>query len=115
MSSAYANATTLAVTSTERVRRGSETTWYIEEDTKPKSELNEEVIVIERVIFKSKVQTYVDRHSKINLAGVGITALTMVILALVGKAWIIFFVVPFFLGFLEMYITVLVDKHTRSS
>jgi|GEM_PF-4632160 len=114
MSSAYANGTTLAVPYTENERRGSETSWYIEEDVKQKPELNEEVIVIDRVIFKSKVQSYADRHSKINLTGVVATALTMIILGIVGKAWTIFFVVPFFLGFLEMFVTVMVDKHTRS-
>ncbi|HEY1645382.1 MAG TPA: hypothetical protein VGF75_03265 [Candidatus Saccharimonadales bacterium] len=114
MSSAYANTTTLAIPSVEKANKGH-TTWLIEEEVKQESELSNEVIVIDRVIFKSRVQSYADKHSKLNLAGLVITALSMIILALASKAWIIFFVVPFFLGFLEMYITVLVDKHSRSS
>lgn len=69
-----------------------------------------EVIIIKSIVLENKKTTYIQKHLVINKFGLMITLLAMGGLALTNAPWLIFFVVPFFLGFLEMYITVLVDS-----
>lgn len=55
----------------------------------------------------------VAKHLYVAMTGLSITLSLALVLVAIKKYWLIFFLIPQFLGFLEMIITVMIDKYTH--
>lgn len=112
MSSAFPDSTTFP--SVVSFNRHNETSLSIDESTPEKTPSSEkDLIVVGQIVLVSHKQSYMNKHANINLMGIVLSVISVSTLSLIGKAWVALFIIPIFLGFLEMYITVLVDKHSR--